>query len=41
MYFDEKHAPVFFGREQERDTVIKQLKENIINIRMGFFYLVK
>ncbi|MCY2978559.1 MAG: toll/interleukin-1 receptor domain-containing protein [Planctomycetota bacterium] len=26
MYFDEKHAPVFFGREQERDTVIKQLK---------------
>ena len=27
MYFDEKDAPVFYGREQERDTVIKQLKE--------------
>ena len=27
MCFDEKHAPVFFGREQERDAVIQRLKE--------------
>jgi len=26
MCFDEKHAPVFFGREQERDAVIQRLK---------------
>ena len=27
MYFDEQHAPVYFGREQERDSVIQKLKE--------------
>ena len=27
MFFDEKQAPVFFGREPERDAVIQQLQE--------------
>ena len=26
-FFDEKHAPVFFGREQERDAIVQRLKE--------------
>lgn len=27
MCFDEKHAPVYYGREQERDVVIQQLQK--------------